>query len=217
MIDIMSHRIRIGLYNLRTNQYRCTLTNTRNHGNSNTNIHFVLYTACLLLLICSDIELNPGPVPPTRSTSTISSENCSSTSTIFRTSKKKLSILHINAQSIRHKMDAFRAESAGYDIICVTETWLNPNIDNDTISMDGFHNPFRKDRNDSHGGVAIYINESLHVTGKPEYDVDGLETVWVEVKTTHFKCLINATYRPPNSAAEYWRKLEESIEKAKND
>ena len=57
----------------------------------------------------------------------------------------------------------------------------------------------------------------IHATIKPEYEVEDLESIWVEVKHTHFKCVVNTTYRPPNSSGEYWGKLEESIEKAKND
>ena len=215
MTDIMTYRIRIGLYNRRNNSYRCKTNETRSSTQSSINIMFLILVSTLMLLLGNDIETNPGPDSRTSSKTTTTSE-ASSTSTIFRTSSKRLSLLHINAQSLRYKMDSFTAESVGYDVICVTETWLNPKIDNSTIRMDGFQDPFRRDREDGYGGVAIYVNSSLIATRKIEYETVGLESIWIELKHTHFTCLISCTYRPPNSNREYWEKIEESLEQARS-
>ena len=48
-----------------------------------------------------------------------------------------------------------------YDIITISETHLDNSISNQSISIDGFHQPIRKDGNRYGGSVAIYISDKL--------------------------------------------------------
>ena len=79
----------------------------------------------ILLLICGDVEANPGP-------------NFASYST---------SILHLNIRSIRQKLEFIKENLLDYDILCFMESHLNENISTESLFLDNFSVPFRKDRN----------------------------------------------------------------------
>ena len=126
-------------------------------------------------------------------------------------------ILHINAQSIRNKMNDLIAESVEYDIICITETWLQQEILNESITIPNFDNLYRKDRrNDAHGGVAIYVRSDLLSKQRKDLEIENLEAVWCEIMLGKKRILIGTFYRPPNSNIEHWATIEESIERAKS-
>ena len=101
---------------------------------------YTLVTLRKLLLRAGDTEANPGP---------------SRTDT-----RSNLCIIHLNARSIKNKIDLIEAEANQFDIIIVSETWLSQIDMNTSIHLTNFHPPIRRDRpNDPHGGVAIYVKK----------------------------------------------------------
>ena len=148
----------------------------------------------LLLLKSGDIETNPGPYT------------------------QHLCAMHVNACSLRNKIDLFECECDNYDIITVSETWLTNSVDNSSLLLTNFHPPVRLDRDgDAHGGVAIYVRNSLCCKPRPDLHVDNLEAVWVETKINQEGLLIGCFYRPPSSPITYWNLISESIGKANDD
>lgn len=112
----------------------------------------------LLLFLCGDVEVNPGPTPTT-----------------------DLKIVHINARSIRNKMQLIQSEYHNIDIITVSETWLSETDHNSSIHLTNFHPPIRGDRpHDPHGGVAIYVRNDLYCTARPDLHVSDLEAVCIK-------------------------------------
>ena len=86
------------------------------------------------------------------------------------------------------------------DALYISETWLNDQIGNHEISVQGY-DLFRNDRkNKRGGGVCIYIKSSLTVKDRgdliSEFDI---EAVIVELKCKKTDLLISCIYRPPNS------------------
>jgi hypothetical protein len=78
----------------------------------------------ILILLDNDIAENPGPF------------------------SDEISIFHVNARSVRKKLDYI--ESVGFDssLICITESHLDDKVLDDDIKLDGYYDkPFRKDRN----------------------------------------------------------------------
>ena len=147
------------------------------------------------MLCCGDIESNPGPVG----------------------NPGGLCVVHLNACSIRNKINEIETESSNFDIITVSETWLSDSISNNSILLTNFHPPVRRDRpHDPHGGVAIYIKNNLYCKPRPDLNVAHLEAVWVETKLNQESLLIGSFYRPPNSNVQYWDLIQESFEKANN-
>ena len=101
---------------------------------------YTLVTLRKLLLRAGDNEANPGP---------------SRTDT-----RSDLRIIHLNARSIKNKIDVIEAEANRFDIITVSETWLSQIDMNTSVHLTNFHPPIRRDRpNDPHSGVAIYVKK----------------------------------------------------------
>ena len=148
------------------------------------------------LLMCSgDIESNPGPVDKSQD----------------------LCVIHINVQSLKHKIDLIEAESSAFDIITISESWLSQNDNNNSIRLTNFHQPIRRDRpNDPHGGVAIYVRNNLYCKARPDLEIQDLEAVWVETKQNQESILIGSFYRPPNSVVQYWTLIRDSLTKVNN-
>jgi hypothetical protein len=141
----------------------------------------------------------------------------SSITSYKRDESKFMSLVTINAQSLRNKLDLLTIESEQADIIAVTETWLHPEIETEKLKIPDFHEPIRRDREGGqHGGVAIYCRETHTSKERKDLEVRGLEAVWAEITARGKKFLVGCMYRPPNSVAEIWDKIEDSIESAKN-
>ena len=102
-----------------------------------------------------------------------------------------LSFVHYNVQSILPKIDLFHAELIVFDILAFSETWLHPDIDADNLLLEQHQVPERKDRNaDNHGGVTIYIKESIHYKRRADLEVRDLENIWLKSQiTTNEYCL----------------------------
>ena len=125
-------------------------------------------------------------------------------------------MLVFNAQSIRNKVDLFKAMMATEkpDIVGITETWIHT----DTRDFEGeFSIPgykiFKKDRPDREGGgVMLYIRECLH-------PVDcGLETehemIGIALNKLEKRLYIYLVYRPPRQAADKDEDLYTSLSNA---
>lgn len=109
-----------------------------------------------------------------------------------------LNVCHINAQSLRNKIDEFRLifENSDVDVICVTETWLNKSISDAFVGLDKY-NIFRCDRETLGGGVSIFVKKNICCKiiqkSKPE---DKVEHVFVEIQSKGSKLLLGCVYRP---------------------
>ncbi|MEW8547607.1 MAG: reverse transcriptase family protein, partial [Candidatus Thiodiazotropha sp.] len=172
---------------------------------------FLLWVACLILL-CGDVHTNPGP-------DSVRSTSLSSVSSILSLEHYQdlFSILHLNIQSILPKIDLVRCESAAYDVMIFSESWLNPTISNDEISIENFHEPVRYDRSGRiGGGVVVYIRDTISFKRRQDLEINNLEAVWVEVSIKSKTVLIGGMYRPPNSTVEYFNLISESLDRAFN-
>ena len=166
--------------------------NKNNRSSCNDLCRHTSSTIKSAIVLSGDIESNPGP------------RICS-----------ELSIIHLNARSIKHKLDLIEAESQNLDIVTVSETWLSSSVSNNDILIHNFLPPIRCDRrNDPHGGVAIYVKNTIHCRARPDLHVPNLEAVWVEIRLNQEGILIGSFYRPPNSSVDYWRLIRDSIRKA---
>ena len=175
------YRATIGCFNL-----RCTSKCTPLNGNiilawyiSNLGL---LYWLFLLIVIDNDVELNPGP--------------------------NSINGFLLNARSIksvnsnRNKLAIFQSlvSLKNASIVCLTETWLTDDIQNEEILPVGSHKIFRKDRG-GYGGVLVAIHESIKCKNRPDLvssSIDHNETVVVELRLPKLpKIALVAHYRPP--------------------
>ena len=84
----------------------------------------------------------------------------------------------------------------------MTETWLHStsppifNIDNyDFIHIDR--------KNGKGGGVALYIRNDLHYKVRHDIQIEGIETLFLEITDEkHKNKIVGVMYRPPNNVAD---------------
>ena len=93
----------------------------------NNNSYLLVVLPCLILM-CLDVQSNPGP------------DN-------LRHVLRNISIVNLNVNSLQNKTDLIFNESGDHDIICITEARLNNSICSSDLCLDNFLNPndFHKD------------------------------------------------------------------------
>ena len=75
--------------------------------------------------------------------------------------ENKMSIVHDNIQSLTNKKDILETELSNFDVIRLTETWLDQRTENVDTELNGYI-AYRRDREgDSHGGVCVYVSKNF--------------------------------------------------------
>ena len=142
----------------------------------------------LLLILSGDVEQNPGPEKE-KSQITFCHWNLNG---LMAHNFIKVSLLHI------------LAVTNNYDIICLTETFLDSTIDNDDdrISIPGY-NLLRADHpsNTKRGGVCIYYKDHLPIIKRN--DLCQLhECLVTEMRIGKKKCFFTCLYRSPSQTSD---------------
>jgi hypothetical protein len=95
-----------------------------------------------------------------------------------------------------------------FDIIALTETWLNDSVTNHEILPHGY-TIYLKDRyfGKRGGGVLLAVKENIpvetfHIT------IVGLELTSVFIKTMNKNILVSVCYRPPDAGPEFIQQIE---------
>ena len=168
-----------------------------------------------LLLTSGDVHPNPGPSSMSSNSSSSNFSNSLNDSFSFLNTlnlSKHLSFIHYNVQSIANKLDILTAELSDFDILAFSETWLHAAIQTTDLLMPNFKPPERKDRTrDHHGGVMIYVKDSVHYTRRNDLEPLNIECIWIEIQLKQTRILFGLFYRPPNSDALYLSAIEDSI------
>ena len=90
-----------------------------------------------------------------------------------------------------------------FDIIGITETWLNSSISDSEMNINGY-TLHRKDRNDAEkhrgGGVALYVHNDLNCTHRDEiFEQNFPESIWCNINCNRGNTLVGVCYRSPDS------------------
>ena len=119
-----------------------------------------------------------------------------------------LSIMYLNARSIRNKIDELRAavEEHSPDIIGVVETWLSDKFFDTEINIKEYSS-IRIDRNsrekEKGGGIIVYIRNTISFVDNTEDYCENIDYVWVKVTGRNKEPInIGVFYRPPDSTLE---------------
>ena len=145
----------------------------------------------LLLLVCGDIESNPGP-----------SEHC-------------LSIIHSNIRSIRNKLEFIKNSLLDFDVLCSTESHLDANINTNSLLLsDVYDSPYRKDRTNHGGGILIYLNKNIISQWMPDLEIYWNESIWIKIKQKSESFLLGVLYSPKTPDAKFFEQLNQNIEAA---
>ncbi len=112
--------------------------------------------------------------------------------------------------SLSPKIDEIRpyVQDNDPDIMCFTETWLKDTVDSSVIHITNY-TLVRKDRiYAQHGGVCLYIKESIPFTVLREYERDiSIEVLWCKLSPRRrprgFSYLVvGVVYHPPTADDE---------------
>lgn len=105
------------------------------------------------------------------------------------------------------------------NILSFSESWLNSNNTDESITLLNFHTPFRSDRGPYKigGGVVVYTRDNINVTRRSDLEMDNLEAVWLQLKLQGKYVLFGTYFNPPNSKQEIWLKLENTFDIGIND
>lgn len=87
-----------------------------------------------------------------------------------------------------------------FDVIALTETWLDANINSEDIKMENFQ-IFRKDRNRHGGGVMVYVLNSLSCIRRFDLEVGNTEMLWIQLNLNNKRVMMCVCYRPPGQCA----------------
>ena len=147
----------------------------------------------MLLLLCRDIETQPGPESLTKDE--------------FQRqflSKKGIKIIHQNIRGLTYNfnmLQEFLASHDHIDIVPLSETHLTENSLISLCEIDCYK-MIRRNRTVGKGGVvAMYLIDNI--TFKRRYDLENLllENIWIEIIQKHSKpFLIDCFYRPPETS-----------------
>ena len=126
------------------------------------------------------------------------------------TSNDSLSIFSLNIQCINSKLNQLKLlinqlnqNKVVLDVLCLQESWVNPNDDIELFNLDGYH-MISKPLNPNcskHGGLLMYINNSIKIINIEKFDgYRTFEGLLVNLKTIDNKTmgLLNI-YRPPSN------------------
>ena len=151
--------------------------------------------------------------------------NCKEYSNDTLNTTNKISILHLNARSVKNKFDdiqTFLANSGvDWTFICISETWLKKEL---LQYFDLEHyNLFASCRSEGEGGgAAIYVNEKYEVKERNDLSCEDIESIFLEVKLGSSnivpKIIIGEIYRPPNySSTNFLDYLELTLDKIEKE
>ena len=106
-------------------------------------------------------------------------------------------IVHQNIQSLRCKIDQLRyllhEMKSGIQLLTLSETWIKPEIPDKEYEIPGYM-LFRKDREASCGGVAVYARNDLVVTWREDLEMSDVEGLWLEVAMPKSRCFLVGTF-----------------------
>ena len=161
---------------------KCILEKYKSH--CNLIVYYMLLFS--LLIVCGDIETNPGPggTPEIQG--------------------KTLSIFHCNIRSLRNKLNYIIDIIDEFDIVFFTETHLNESFLHSDIYLPDFEFPVRKDRNSNGGGIIMYYKNYINIKRRIDLENILVESMWFELKTKISTFLININYRSERQAPVYF-------------
>ena len=108
-----------------------------------------------------------------------------------------------NACSVCNKLTEllYLLYSATYQIIIVTESWLNANMPSSMLDPENMYQIFRCDRSQTvGGGVCILVSNRINAYEvKLHHCTAELEVICIDINAGNERCRIFAVYRAPHS------------------
>ena len=98
------------------------------------------------------------------------------------------SVVHYNVQSLLQKKDIIEPELSNFDLVSLTETWLNERVLTKDLAFNNYRLPFRRDGvGDSHGGIVVYVKENIPCKRRYDLELNTIECIWLKLNTKNKK------------------------------
>ena len=98
-------------------------------------------------------------------------------------------------------------------MLAITETHLDGTVLDTALNIDGMK-LLRLDRKGRKGGgCALYFAEHLHAIHRKDLFIEGLEAIWLQVKTSSTLALFSVIYRTPDDNL-FFERINTPLEKA---
>lgn len=105
-------------------------------------------------------------------------------------------ICHINTRSLVKNFSKLKEVAYNkYDIITISESWLNEGILDETVALSGYK-LFRQDRLGRGGGVAVYIKHTIKASPIPYMKANLTEQLWLSIVFKNKKIALGTLYSP---------------------
>ena len=135
--------------------------------------------------------------------------------------KKGLTICHLNICHLSNKLDEIKlllTSLASHRhgkpnlILGISESFLDDSWSSAALAVDNY-NLFREDRRTgAGGGLLIFVPSHLPVKRRSDLEIEGVETIWLELQFPRSKSrLFCFVYRPPSANAAFTGLLEEML------
>ena len=125
-------------------------------------------------------------------------------------------VCQINIRGLRANFSDLQTSVSNlYDIICIQETMLSDNVNDDNLKIPGYQKPLRRDRDQNGGGLIIYLSNNIRAKRRPDLESSNNETMWVEMKLKGLAVLLCNCYRPPSAGVEFWDSFQCQLDQAK--
>ena len=86
------------------------------------------------------------------------------------------------------------------DLAFITETWLTDLIDTSNLAIPDYNIVCKNRTSGAHGGVCLYIKNSIQFTILDQLSSPEFEILWVKIRPTRlprgFPCIITGTFIP---------------------
>ena len=126
-------------------------------------------------------------------------------------------MVFLNITSLRNKIIDLRliVKWCKPDVFVIGETKLNASFKTETLSIDGYQNPYRKDRTEFGGGLMQYIRNGIVCKRVPCFVSPTIELICSELTICKKKWVVFSFYRPPDSNLEsFFREIFKSVNAA---
>ena len=100
-----------------------------------------------------------------------------------------------NINLLRNNFDMVSELMKGFVDIFISKTKLDESFPEGQFFIDGYHTPFRYDRNGNGGGILLYAREGRS-TKVIHYNFTTSESFFVEINLHEKKWLINRSHNP---------------------
>lgn len=111
---------------------------------------------------------------------------------------KYFTVVHVNTRSILGKFAQFKSIllDKKYNICTISETWLNSNISNESLYIEGY-NLIRVDRDVGRGGgIGMYLKNDIKYKVIPTRG--NIEQLWVSFSLCKKNFALGVLYKPPD-------------------